>query len=250
MRSIISLIALLATTLSFGQSAIDSVKTWLAPGEYDVSLMNGYDIGPRGEILSYKMMMGVQSNQEWYIEYVKTIPDGATMPYHENLGLTEEEYEELLGLYDKVSISSTAEGTLDIVHENGKVRFRNAIGSFVGLLFLEYDLTANTFIWDLGDDEPMPPLVLTDTIDTRKDAKPPYKTSFDNWHGFSWEYREGEISEDITSFEEISYLHIDVTAGKSDVDGAIILQIKFRGAHNGEATMANEMPLLLRPKKD
>lgn len=50
----------------------------------------------RADELNLKLQTAVATNRNWFLDFVKRTPAGATLPYHPNLGLTETEYAEYL----------------------------------------------------------------------------------------------------------------------------------------------------------
>ncbi|MGB2402987.1 MAG: hypothetical protein ACPIA7_06210, partial [Akkermansiaceae bacterium] len=60
-------------------------------------------IMPPEEINKYiaKVKVASKANPEWYAAYAKEAKPGIPLPWHENLGLTKEEYEDYLSLWDQ-----------------------------------------------------------------------------------------------------------------------------------------------------
>ena len=59
----------------------------LLPGKKSADVMDGMKQDVRQEELTKKFQAGVQQNYEWFVEYLKTVPEGQPMPYHVNLGI-------------------------------------------------------------------------------------------------------------------------------------------------------------------
>jgi hypothetical protein len=73
---------------------------------------------PRLTELSNKLQAAVQSKPDWWAEYITTVTPGRPIPYHENLGLTENEYEEFQSLTSQMALSKTGEASLSVVTED------------------------------------------------------------------------------------------------------------------------------------
>ena len=60
-------------------------------------------IMPPEEINKYiaKVQAASKANPEWYSEYAKEAKPGIPLPWHENLGLSKEDYEDYIKLWDQ-----------------------------------------------------------------------------------------------------------------------------------------------------
>lgn len=78
------------------------------------------EIQSSGELekLAEKLQEGLKKNPEWALEYMKSAPKGHPLPYHENLGLTKQEYTKMMKLSQtEGSLSLKKSETLDITFE-------------------------------------------------------------------------------------------------------------------------------------
>lgn len=68
-------------------------------------------VTPPPEIEKYiaKVEASARKNKEWFAEYTKATKPGAPLPFHENLGLTQEEYDDYLALWAKRDFKSVEE---------------------------------------------------------------------------------------------------------------------------------------------
>src|SRR6476646_1910045 len=66
----------------------------LPKGNHIVDIMDGVKQTPRQTALMKKFQDAIAKNYDWFTDYVKDIPAGELLPYHENLGMTKEEYKE------------------------------------------------------------------------------------------------------------------------------------------------------------
>lgn len=246
-RNFIPLLLILISTLSSGQEltanvAADSIKVWLAPGNYTAKIMTGTTGGERVEVLSARMMTTIQANQEWYLEFAKTIPRGAKMPYHENLGLTREEYDELLDIYENIQPTSSGEGEFKITGKKKMIGFR-AEGQLMGLNMLFYDIKTNAFYLDAGEGRFSPPLTFSEPINVKTGKEGPYSS----WHGFEWKFEQGvptdQEAEQLTDLNELNLSQYVVTVGRT-ANNEILLNLEITVVSNGETLAKNELPIL------
>jgi hypothetical protein len=235
--------------LTFGQigtlnpeTAPDSVAIWLAPGNYTAQIMTGNTGGQRVEELSMKMMASIQANQEWYLEFAKTIPKGGKMPYHENIGLTREEYDELIDIYDNIQAASAGEEDFKIYEANGQLKFDADGQVLMGLTMLIYDKNSNSFYMDI-DGELSPPMTLTEPVFVDSENNGPYS----KWHAHRWTLEDGvptdEEVKQLTSFDELNFSKYTVTVGRTE-QGKIVFNFKIQMVSQGQQLANNELPLL------
>jgi len=210
----------------------DSVNLWLSDGEHIADIMDVYD--ERLNFLSTKLAGAISNNQEWYFEYAKTIPDGETMPYHPNLGLTKEEYEEMLLGLENVQVFSSGQEKIKIIKDDNIISFKAFGEKTQGFNYISFNTYSNTAHLDLGNNYNFT-LKLTDTItnnDTLNQLRSP-------WHGYVYKYSdlppEKEI-ENIRNISEIEYYSKQTKIiEKLKKDGRIFLSSQLKGKENGEA---------------
>jgi hypothetical protein len=193
--------------------------------------MDVYD--ERLNFLSTRLADAIANNQKWYFEFAKTIPDGETMPYHPNLGLTKEEYDELLLGYKNVQVFSSGQEKIEIIKDDNIIRFKTSGEKTQGFNYISFNTYSNTAHLDLGNNYNFT-LKLTDTIsniDTLNQLRSP-------WHGYVYKYSDF-LPEEIENIENISeledYSEQTIIIGKLENDGRIFLSSQLKGKENGEA---------------
>ena len=97
---------------------------------------------PPQEIEKYiaKVETSARKNKKWFAEYTKASKPGAPLPFHENLGLTKEEYEDYLALWAKRDFKSTEDVVLVLRESLGKTWSITATGEAGIISTLRYDL--------------------------------------------------------------------------------------------------------------
>ncbi|QTN34066.1 hypothetical protein HZ994_17655 [Akkermansiaceae bacterium] len=133
----LSFLFLLASPL-----AADVPKVFEGLFEKDVAVRANIGIVvPPPEIEKYiaKVEASARKNAEWFAEYSKSAKPGAPLPYHENLGLTKEEYDDYLALWAKREFKATSEVMLMLRETFGKTWTITATGDAGVISTLRYD---------------------------------------------------------------------------------------------------------------
>jgi hypothetical protein len=78
----------------------------------------------RFEELSARMQKAIASHREWITQYVKDNADAGPLPYHENFGMSSEEYAEYLALGKKATLEKTASVSLMVKQTKDGVQLR------------------------------------------------------------------------------------------------------------------------------
>jgi hypothetical protein len=96
---------------------------------------------PPPEITKYiaKVEVAARENKEWFAKYTKASKPGAPLPFHKNLGLTMEEYEDYLAQWAKRDFKSTEEVIIVLRESLGKTWSITATGEAGVLSILRYD---------------------------------------------------------------------------------------------------------------
>lgn len=102
---------------------------------------------PPAEIDKYiaKVKTAAAKNAEWYKEYSAASKPGVPLPYHENLGLTKEEYDDYITLWNKREFKSNEEVALVLRKTLGDTWTITATGSAGIISTLRYDPAKNVF---------------------------------------------------------------------------------------------------------
>lgn len=211
----------------------DSVNLWLSEGKHIADIMDGYD--ERLIFLSTKYSEAIASNQEWFLEYAKTVPDGEEMPYHQNFGLTKEEYEEMLLSMKNMRTFSTGQEEFEIKKENNIISFNTkAENRIAGLGIIQFNTEKNeAYIY--SDKDHFVTLVLTDTI-IHKDTLNQFGSP---WFGYSYEYAQLPKEEDVKNIKNVSEIKFlqkyTLIVGRVEKDNRILFSIHIQIKENEES---------------
>lgn len=221
----------------------DSVDLWLTEGKHSADIMNAFD--PRITYLSEKIAIAIKDNQEWYFEYLKAVPEGKTMPYHENIGLSEEEYSELLELQSNYEVYSSGAEEFITFKKDDSLYFKTNGNVTQILNYLSFDLQKNIAILTMPEQGTIN-LNIKDTVDNKSDQHA-YKSP---WHGYIWTNEKGNINQDLDGVKSISDLQnftiFELTIGIMDRDKRIFLSFKVQSIVDGEVVANNELPILIK----
>jgi hypothetical protein len=92
----------------------DAFRELLPIGSVELSVL-GVAADPEMEEIAARVQAGFAENPEWaaqYLQEIATLAPGEIAPYHENLGISEEEYELLLSAADNPQVTSI--GSLEL----------------------------------------------------------------------------------------------------------------------------------------
>jgi hypothetical protein len=233
-------ILLLITTPIFSQTPdtltnvlVNDIKLFFPKDEIIGDIL-GLKTSPRQIELLEKFQIGVQKNYEWFIESIKNRKEGETMPYHPNLGLTENEYKELNSYNDNVEFTKIESGKIKIINQNNTISFKTE----EKLKFLEsikIDIKTNTVFLDNYKLE----------FNDYSNVTDPKNALKSKWKGYNWVFFEPK-GFDIDDFKDLNTLTVKqykFTLGKLDNNGKTIMIIKGKEIKNGEKLVDFEIPI-------
>lgn len=135
---------------------------------------------PPEEINKYvaKVEASARKNAEWFREYSEKAKPGAPLPYHENLGLTQEEYAEYLKLWRQREFKPVEEVMLLLRKRGGNEWSITATGNAGMISTLRYDVEKDVFVSPNG------------TLERIKDIEPDAESVLGAWSGKEWRLEE------------------------------------------------------------
>jgi len=221
----------------------DSIKKWLPAGQHTADIMNGYN--PRAVHLSEKLSKSVADKEEWFMEFVKEIPEGGKMPFHENLGLSENEFNEMMNLLEDVEVFSSEQAKFEVFYNEDTLFFKSSAPILKMLNYIAIDLKSNVVNLIVPNQGT---LSLSYKKSIRIDSDDhAYKST---WHGYKWAYENGTENIDINNINKVAdipdFTRFLFTLGQMDKDKRIFLEFTVQGMANGEKIAGNELPLLIK----
>lgn len=135
---------------------------------------------PPPEIEKYiaKVEVAARKNPEWFKEFSESSKPGTPLPYHENLGLTKEEYDDYLALWAKRKFEPKEDVMLVLRQTFGEAWSLTASGEAGAISTLRYDPKSDTFRSPNGVMKRLP------DINADKDS------ILGAWSGKEWRFEE------------------------------------------------------------
>lgn len=210
------------------------LKMLLPNGKVKADIMDGVLQNPRQAELTKKFQSAIKENYDWFLEYMKTVPEGEPLPYNAKLGLTKEEYIELMGFMDNVEVVSTGKEDIVIEVKDDFIRFKSQ-NKLADLDSIIIDLKNN--IITFGQYK----MAFADTLNITTD-KNGLKSK---WKGYSWRFevpKNLDIS-DLKDLSTLSMIQYKFTIGRLEKNGKTYMSLKGREVEDGAKTVDFELPV-------
>ncbi len=221
------------TTLSGNMAIV--LNDLLPKGKTSVDVLDSIKQNARQLALTQKLQLSVQQNQQWYFEYIKTIQKGMPLPYHKNLGLTKEEYDELFSYADQMELISSGKNDITIIKNENTIQFK-AEGKLELLNAIRIDLNKNIVM--IGENE----LTFSDSIniDNNNNA---FKSK---WKGYNWSLEDPkeEDLKNTTDFKSLKLKLYKFTIGRLENNGKTVMRIKGQEIEGGVKKISFEIPII------
>lgn len=135
---------------------------------------------PPPEIEKYIAKVGAaaRKNPVWFKEFTSSAKPGTPLPYHENLGLTKEEYDDYLVLWEKREFKPTTEVMLVLRETFGDTWTLTSSGEAASISTLRYDPKENVFRSPSGE------------LKRLEDIKADPASILGAWSGHEWRFEE------------------------------------------------------------
>lgn len=167
----------LCSVASAQDSAPEILAEYLIPNE--IAKGDVVTVIPPEEIQPYleKVKEASEKNMEWFAEYSAKATPGIPLPYHENLGLSKEEYAKYLELWDERDFKVVQEVAvrLEKLGDQWMVRV-GGVGAKISLL--RYDPATGAFKSPNG------------TMERIEDIKADPASILRGWTGKEWKYEK------------------------------------------------------------
>lgn len=213
----------------------NDLKTLLPIGKFNADIMDGVKQNPRQLELAKRLQIAVKQNYNWFLEYMKTVPEGEPIPYNSKLGLTKEEYTELLGFIDNIETVSTGTQEISIKLKNDVINFKSS-NKLSNLNSLTIDLKGNTAIFGQYK------MKFSDTLNVKTD-KNGLKSK---WRGYSWRFEEPKNLdlESLKDLKNVKLKQYKLTIGRLEKNGKTYISLKGREVEGGARTVDFDVPIM------
>ncbi|HVI41490.1 MAG TPA: hypothetical protein VM577_12620 [Anaerovoracaceae bacterium] len=139
--------------------------------------------------LTQKLQVAISANQDWFSDYIKDY-EGQTLPYHPNLGLSEDKYNEYLKLSENIKLYKSADAIISI-EKIGDRQYK--ISQNEGLKLIDnivIDLSQNTVSTNYGVCKYNGEIAASDD-----------QVATGRWYGYSWMLEEIKDSNNYKSIQ-------------------------------------------------
>ena len=213
----------------------NDLKNLLTEGSHTADIMDGIRQNPRQAALTTKLQSGIKNNYEWFVEYIKTVPEGEPMPYHAKLGMTKEEYEELMGYLNNIEILSTGKENISVELKNDTISFKSK-GKLSKYDSLKIDLKNNTVLFGQYK------MLFADTSDITDDKN----GLRSKWKGYNWRFEEpADLTvDDLKDYGNLKVKQYTLTVGRLEKNGKTYMSLKGREVKEGVKTVDFELPVI------
>ncbi|HEX6371284.1 MAG TPA: hypothetical protein VF006_20365 [Longimicrobium sp.] len=195
---------------------LDSVRALLPEGTLRVDAM---DVAPSPRMveLSQKFQAAARRNAEWLQQQVRSARPGEPLPYDARLGLTREEYDELLRLAGSMSLRKVAEARLSVRTEGSRLVLDGG-AAMPELTGVAVDLAADQLVTPLA--------TVTGSREVRNEGA---AAAIGAWTGRTWSLEE--LSQDARDGKLVS-----LSVGRLRESGRGVLYWEMRQVQGGRQT--------------
>jgi hypothetical protein len=167
--------------------------------------------------LTEAIRAATRENPAWWNDYRTNAPEGEPLPYHENLGVTEEEYEEFLSLLGTKTLVKRGEVSLSVTSKDNSIYALNCTDTLATIQGVVIDLDKDRVETPFGTAEEK---IYIEASPQQKLTGP--------WSGVEWKLVEIED-------EKATGRVVQLALGKLEESGRGILYYKGSDAGGGMA---------------
>ena len=222
--SIISNIASGQSDLNTKDKAFEFIDTMIAKDKLTVEFLDFVFPQDVQDIL-LRVQKAMAEKKEWSEEYFsKNYKAGEGLPYHENFGVTKEEYQKIKDL-DKTPLTIVVKSTSTI----NKYRTTD-------ILTFSAD-EENAQLFDLLEIDFKKKLMIfnNDTIPYYNEINAPITTPFGEWHGYSWKKETSNLGDnDDFKVDKLVSKIIEINIGRVKQNNKTLFFIKYKDVNKGQ----------------
>lgn len=233
------------------QSSVDSnavalqfVDRLLPEGNYTAAVLGTPRPNASQLAIVEKMKLAIKDNENWFQKVLNELKPGEAIPYHKNLGISEEEYAAFMHFSQSIKIDKVGAIALNIIRRDSSIHFEpKDFGDYLKYLVIH-----------LKDQR-----VVVDSVGLQykgqiiKEAKQTTLVA-GPWKGYSWRFEEfrkdGQLIADpnkveMTEIGELDIKSIEVIIGKLDHSNQCFLYLKSNIVNKGHVLAKQDIALLL-----
>lgn len=211
------------------------VYNLLPAGETTVELMDGIAYDARLSELQKKYKNGVIAQYDWFIEYVKSYDIGKPIPYHENFGITPEEYAERRQRIDSTRYYSNGLQKIWIKHVDGTIRMegKKKLKQFNNIVFYPKENTVKVGDYTL----PYIGEIIIEGAQNRFGK---------TWYGYAWAYEnpKGIHLDAMKDIYRLDLVRYKIFLGE-DHENNVLLHFEATEIDDGVVVIDIDIPLII-----
>ncbi|WP_312792146.1 hypothetical protein [Sphingobacterium sp.] len=232
------------STLDSNVKAIHFVDALLPEGNYVVEILGAPSMNAAQAEILEKMKLSIKQHEEWFVKTMKELKPGEPIPYHSNLGISEQEYAVFMQFSEAVKMDKIGVVRLKILRKDNSIYFE-PVDFPQYLKELSIHLKDHTILVDS--------IALKYKSHRVMDSKNTTLAA-GAWKGYSWEFEEiskdGKhmVDRDQIDPSEIGALDIKsikLTIGQLDHSNQCFLYLKSDIVNKGHVIAKQDMALLL-----
>lgn len=211
------------------------INNLLPEGHITVEVMDGIKRDMRLSELQTKYQMGAREHYDWYVDYIKNYNIGEPIPYHENFGLTPDEFKERQERIDKITFYSTGLQEIEIIKNNGIISFK-ADKKLKAFENVQLNLNNNTA--QIGDYV----LHFSDTLNINHKNNG-FKSK---WKGYVWSFENPPNMrlEALRNFTGLNVVQYKITVGQLE-NGNTLFSIKATEVQQGIIVLDIDLSVII-----
>jgi hypothetical protein len=204
------------------------LKALVPPGTYDAEWME-LNMTPRLLGLFAKFQAAAKEDSAWLTEFVKSnAKDGQLLPYHEKLGLSRSEYDEMSTLMKDQRLVPVDRFQLVISEYGGFLQLSPSDPKYQILESIKIDVTSAELL--SPNDTPIPAKPTPSDMKHGKNG---------SWIGLEWAYKNGDLL-------KLSGASMNLTIGRTPRTGHVAVEYKRVAADSGVLELNQEVHFRFR----
>lgn len=214
---------------------VKDIPLLLKEGKHEVHIMDGVQLSPRVSEIQAKMDSAIKNNYEWFTEYVSNAKQGEILAYHENLGVTKEEYEEYVeGILTREAVSTGRE-SLTISKSNDVLTFKGT-GKLMPFDFIRIDIKDKKVHYKEFT------IPFEDTVSVT-DTKGGLKSK---WSGYSFLFSDPAIIDKavLKDIANLDMTRLQLVVGRLEKNNHTVLDFSASTVVKGQKTSEIRLPLV------
>jgi hypothetical protein len=206
----------------------------LKAGKHEAHIMDGVKLPPGVAEIQTKIQASIRKNYDWFVAYMAE-SKGQPLAYHENFGVTKEEYEKCMEGLKNVEVISTGRESLTIFQSGNIFSFKGT-GRLNLLDSVRIDMNEKKVFYNKFT---MP---FEDTVRV-SDEKNGLKSK---WFGYSFLFSDPEDT-DMSALKDLPNLNMtrfQLVVGRIEKDDRTLMDFNAVRVVNGQRTWETRLPVV------